>query len=159
MVELLSLDRRNTYLFTSRYLLQNESFSLRERPRGFHTSSMIVSFIIHSRKHVTQINNRSLYTIQTPTTQSPDTTIHQTPDMHRISSTKAHPFLHKYSLHHVLATLGAGKPGPGNLLGHILERLGEALLAEGELADGPDLGILSTVKVSTIPPLLYAIHQ
>lgn len=32
--------------------------------------------------------------------------------------------------------------GRGRLLGHVLEGLGEALLAEGELADGPDLGIL-----------------
>lgn len=28
------------------------------------------------------------------------------------------------------------------LLGHVLERLGEVLLAEGQLADGPDLGVL-----------------
>lgn len=28
------------------------------------------------------------------------------------------------------------------LLGHVLERLGQALLAEGELSDSPDLGVL-----------------
>lgn len=30
----------------------------------------------------------------------------------------------------------------GGLLGHVLEGLGEALLAEGQLAGGPDLGVL-----------------
>lgn len=36
------------------------------------------------------------------------------------------------------------------LLGHVRERLGEALLAEGQLANGPDLGILqSTLSAHT----------
>jgi hypothetical protein len=32
---------------------------------------------------------------------------------------------------------------PTHLLRHMLERLGQVFLAEGQLADGPDLGVLS----------------
>lgn len=101
----------------------------------FPTCTSTVHQLLHCKHDVSNHNTPALP--HTPVHHTPfhSTPGHSpTPDMPNINLTKKEPF----------SSTNTRCPGPEfrSLLGHMLEGLSEMLLTEGQLASGPDLGIL-----------------